>query len=488
MKGKTALILALLLIAALFAGCGGGGKTEGSGQNQGGASQTPAATEAPAAETAAQEDSPYNFAVGKFAKDANGFAAEKYDYELPLTTTDETLQYWTTTYTPEYLTTDYNESPFPLEVEKQTGVKVEYLMVSPSTRGENFSVLLASDELPDIMRQANYFYQGIFKDAILEEKFFVNLYDYRDYMPNYMYEVLRSADDVGLQKAVFLDDTTIGSFYCLRDDKYPGNLLFIRGDWLKKCGINRDDIVTWDDTYNMLKAFQSQIPTATHPTLLFSDLDGGFNHWTCFDTISGVGQYGLTVLVDANGKVYAGNTTYRDRNYMTEINKWYSEGLFDPDWTTFTSMAVDGFHQRWLADQFGYLALAVSDVVGERQILDDPDAVWMPVVDPVLKEGDKIHIGTRLSRVYYGSASVSAKCENVELAVTWLDWRYSPTGAEVMSWGAEGYAWEYNDKGEKEVSDFIYNNPEKQYNVTMLALCYSNKTIADPGLDIVYNH
>jgi hypothetical protein len=39
-----------------------------------------------------------------------------------------------------------------------------------------------------------------------------------------------------------------------------------------------------------------------------------------------------------------------------------------------------------------------------------------------------------------------------------------------MSWGAEGYAWEYNEQGEKEISDFIYNNPEKQYNVTMLAL------------------
>jgi hypothetical protein len=106
-------------------------------------------TEATPAPT--EESSPYHFAAGKFAKDANGFAAEKYDYELPLTTTDELLQYWTTIYTPEYLTTDYNDSPFPLLVEEQTGVNVEYLMIDGATRAENFSVLLASDELPDIM-------------------------------------------------------------------------------------------------------------------------------------------------------------------------------------------------------------------------------------------------------------------------------------------------------------------------------------------------
>jgi len=151
-------------------------------------------------------------------------------------------------------------------------------------------------------------------------------------------------------------------------------------------------------------------------------------------------------------------------------------------------MNYEGFRQRWLADQFGYLALAVSDVVGEQQILDEPGAMWLPVVDPVLAEGQKIHIGTRLSRLYYGSACVRTSCENIELAITWLDRRYSPTGADIMSWGAEGYAWEYNEQGEKEISDFIYNNPEKQYNVTMLALCYSNDTIVDPGLDIVYTH
>jgi hypothetical protein len=65
-----------------------------------------------------------------------------------------------------------------------TGVHIEYQMVSSDTRSENFSVLLASDELCDIMDQAWFFYkEGTVKDAIFEEEYFVDLYPYREYMP-----------------------------------------------------------------------------------------------------------------------------------------------------------------------------------------------------------------------------------------------------------------------------------------------------------------
>lgn len=488
MKKILALVFILLLLSVMFSGCGGNANTVNTPKSTPTADntntkpeETPAATEEP------EEKGPYNFAKGKFAVDERGFATEKYDYELPLTTTDEVLQYWTTNYTPEYLPMDYNQSPFPLEVEEKTGVHVEYLMVSAATRAENFSVLIAADELPDILSQAGYFYRGVFKDGITEEKFFVNLYDYRDYMPNYIYEVMKDAEnDVSVYNAVFLEDEIIGSFYCLRDDKYPGNGLFIRGDWLKKIGMSRDDIVTWEDTYNMLKAFKSQIDTATYPAILFSNLAGS-GHWICFDTVDTTST-ALTQMIDANGKVYVGCTNDRDKAYMTEINKWYMEGLFDPNWAAFPNMTAEGFRERWLGDQFGYVALAVPDVVGEQHIIDDPETSWMPVADPVLEEGQTLHVGSRLTRLYYGSACISTRCNNIELAVTWLDWRYSPTGAEVMSYGAEGYAWEYNEKGEKQVTEFIYNNPEKQFNITMLTFCYSNNAMCDPGLDIVPAH
>ena len=49
------------------------------------------ATPAPAP---TEEPSPYNFAAGKYAVNEKGIPLEKYEYELPLTTTDEKFTYW----------------------------------------------------------------------------------------------------------------------------------------------------------------------------------------------------------------------------------------------------------------------------------------------------------------------------------------------------------------------------------------------------------
>ena len=472
MKRIVMLIISLFILTALFSGCGKAPIKEVKEDNK-----------------VSYENAQYSYAAGKFKTDENGLAAEKYDYPLPLTNTNERLRYWTCCYAPDYLPAEYGDSPFPVEIESKTGVDIEYLIISPNGRSENFAVLLATDDLPDIMSQASYYYRGDFRAALNEERYFVNLYNYRDYMPNYIYEVMKDAKrDRVMYNSVFLDSETIGAFICLKDDIYPPNGLFVRGDWLKKVGMDSEDIVTWDDTYNMLKAFKSQIDTAKFPSMLFRTINGGTNHWLCFDTASYIDPHGVTVMVDDKGKVYAGSTTDRDYDFMSEIHKWYSEELFDPNWMSFENLNSDGYRMSIAKDQMGYAALPVQDIIAQPTVIDDPDCSWLPLKEPVLKKGQKLHVGDVYNRTYYGNASVSAKSRNIELAVTWLDWRYSPQGSEVMSYGAEGYAWEYNEKGEKQVSEFIYNNPDSVYSITMLTLNYCNDILYDPGLEVVFAH
>ena len=220
MKRTIALICVVLLIAAMFSGCASPAAnpaatdapaaTKAPEATKAPATQAPAATEAPVATEAPEEtpepepDSPYHFAKGNFKADANGMPLEKYTYELPLTTTDEEISCWTTLYTPQWLETEYEDSPYPIELEKITGVHIAYNVVSSATRSDNFSVMLAADELPDVMSQANYFYNGDFRKGITEEGYFVNLYDWREYIPNYLYEVNKSPEDEGLHYSVYI--------------------------------------------------------------------------------------------------------------------------------------------------------------------------------------------------------------------------------------------------------------------------------------------
>ena len=114
MKRFCLLTLALLLLLSLFAGCGG--NAGGTPATQAPATQAPAtqapATKAPATQApngggestpapeATEEPSPYNFAAGKYAVNADGYPVERYVYELPLCTTDEILTDWCTCYSP----------------------------------------------------------------------------------------------------------------------------------------------------------------------------------------------------------------------------------------------------------------------------------------------------------------------------------------------------------------------------------------------------
>jgi hypothetical protein len=38
----------------------------------------------------------------------------------------------------------------------------------------------------------------------------------------------------------------------------------------------------------------------------------------------------------------------------------------------------------------------------------------------------------------------TAKCENLPLAVSFIDWAYSEYGADWTNWGSEGELWEYD--------------------------------------------
>jgi putative aldouronate transport system substrate-binding protein len=78
---------------------------------------------------------------------------------------------------------------------------------------------------------------------------------------------------------------------------------------------------------------------------------------------------------------------------------------------------------------------------------------WVGISKPVLEEGQTLHMGFQVSRVYWGSASISTTCENIPLACTWLDWRYSEEGSFLYGYGVEGVSWNYDANGEIVISD-----------------------------------
>ena len=285
----TAAVLALLIAAALFAGCNGPGETitptpTAAQSTQAPSTQVPSATEAPAETEAPQataepvDEGPYHFAKG-YATDADGWPLEKYVYEQPLCDTDDVLTKWTTCYNPQYLPEGgFNAIQTWQMVEEFTGVHIEYNVVDSANRQQNFSVLLASDDLDDILDGGASFYPGTLDDAV-EDGFFADLYDKRDLMPNYMWEIHnRSIRNPDCLNSLFYKKTHLIALYGLVIDPVPSMGAALRQDWLDKLGMgSAADVTTFDKLHEVLVAMkvnfsnnqynQSEIsPTSSGPT------------------------------------------------------------------------------------------------------------------------------------------------------------------------------------------------------------------------------
>ena len=137
-------------------------------------------------------------------------------------------------YTPVYTRRGFWRNAVSGGARNRTGVNIEYIIVPSETRGENFSVMLNSDDLTDLVSQAMYFYPGSPKSAI-EDEYFVNLYEYREYMPNYIYQAVRF-DDIDVYNTIFYDEETIFGFSAMIEEPMMGMNYRARGD----CSMNSD--------------------------------------------------------------------------------------------------------------------------------------------------------------------------------------------------------------------------------------------------------
>lgn len=515
MKRKLTLILVLALILSLFGACAQTGTTtppanEGTTQQAGTDTQTntnneqttapattqPAETEEPettepettepeATEPEAEPEPTEPEEPGlPFAVDAFGIATEPYDWPLPLTTNeDEVLRYWFVVWTPDYLPEGgFGETALPMEAEARTGVKIEYVAAPTTSRAEAFSVMLAADDLCDICCNAWSYYPGTPVEMV-EDGYFVNVYDYKEWMPNFLYQAkYKYPDDIDTYSTVFYYDDFIPTVYNMNitsGEMIGGYVL--RGDYMEKIGMNADDIVTWDDWHEVLVALKANIDNVEFPMWIAQTLEMN-NYWQfqSFGSLTAIPTTNLPpIWLDENGKVQLGCTTEGDKQVMQIMSQWFSEGLINPDWMGYQIPAdfSEQRHQGKVACMYD----GATNLADARKLAVDPGAYWVPMQKPVLYEGQVFTVGKSRGRTGTGCCSFAAKNVNLEVAMKWIDYRYSPEGADLYTYGPEGYIIETDANGEKHNTEWALANPNG-WALSWLTFIYSLDAFCDPGL------
>lgn len=340
------------------------------------------------------------------------------------------------------------------EIEKKTGVKIQWEANSDYDTAMQPRVA-AGQQLPDIMLiPPSWGGTGVFKLAT--DGMILPLNDLiEQYAPN----IKKVLDENPALKGLLTAPD--GKIYSIADtpmfvnDMVVQNALFIRQDWLDALGLKAPETI--EDWYSVLTAFKNYTGTAFGaPTVPFSGLASEVG-----DILKVfLGAYGLPVggsewWYDENGKVLYVYGTSAFRDFLTEMHKWYDEGLIDMEMTR---------------DEANFQSLVATDVVGAFSHLSER----VPQYDGLLSTagvkgnhtlvippmtGDRPLLTKRSATwSHYG---ISRDCTDPVLAIKWLDYVWgSEEGVTYTEWGIKGVTYDVDANGSKYYTDFVLKNPD----------------------------
>lgn len=367
--------------------------------------------------------------------------------------------------------TDLNEAVNVQYMEEHTNVHIDFITATSDTYTEQFNLQCAAGSLPDIVYGvATHYSTGA--DGAIEDDVIIDLMPYlEEYAPNYN-AALNEVPETMNQ--LLTDGGHISSFYSIYDeDPRADSGLVIRQDWLDDLGL--DVPVTYDDVEAVLLAFKDAYGL-DEPILMST---GGF-----FSGGSFIGGYGVLgqnfstpfdryiPFYQVEGEVKFGPLEEGYEEYVTMLNDWYAQGLFNDDFLLDSN--GNFMDANYIAKvTTGAVGMASANTNSIQSLIDAGEGesyMLSAISEPVKNEGDVYHFSNNSSRVAKELLCISTNCENIELAMNWLDIGYSDEGAILVNYGVEGYSYELDADGNPVFTDLILNNEDYAFSVALANL------------------
>ena len=333
---------------------------------------------------------------------------------------------------------------------EQTGVPIEWIEIDGASWNEQINLMIVSNDLPDI------FWHSIGDSTLAQyqnEDIFVAIDEYLDYAPNISaafeanpeYKALSTAADGHIYGLPYVEE--------LNGLSLTGGAVMINKNWLDQLGLEVP--TTTDELYEVLCAFAAaddlngngeddEIPLAinfvdyntraTHcPFFLLNACFG--THLTAGDSYPFMNAEDGQITFGANTEAFKKNLQYFANLYkagvisdnaVTDYN--YENDLKGDD-------AIYGVIAAWSWDE--------SRVYNKE--VRDQYVVMGPVYGPDGDMWNNVDNRTEMNSASYGC--ITTACEQIEMAVAWMDFFSTPEAAITTNWGAEGYVYERNKDG-----------------------------------------
>lgn len=358
----------------------------------------------------------------------------------------DTISYWVSlTGNAMQTVTNLGDTPFAQKLMEKVGCTIEFQHPAQGQAAEKFNLMVAMGNLPDIIEHYwNEGYPGGVAKAISSGV--IQKLDLEKDAPNM---AAYAKENPEIDKMLKTDDGDYYGFPFIRGDEYlltsAGPI--VRADWLRDLGLEEPETI--DEWTEMLRAFKEKKNAKKPLSLNISNIQA-------FGLF--VGAYGMAddLYVD-NGVLKYGPAEDGYKNFLIQMNQWYTEGLLDADFASLDSATVmsniiNGVSGatsgscgsgigRWIsaATQEGY------DLTGVKY--------------PVLNKGEKSQFGHYSLPVTTTVAAITRDAKNKELCAKLLDYGYSEEGRMLFNFGIEGESYTLVD-GYPTYTDLITKNPD----------------------------
>ncbi|WP_054026505.1 extracellular solute-binding protein [Bacillus sp. FJAT-28004] len=340
------------------------------------------------------------------------------------------------------------------EWEKKTNVKFDF--EHPTGTGadaqQQFGVMVASNVLPDLIVWNMSNFQGgpakLYQDGTI-----VKLNDLIDQHAPNLKKILE--ENPLIAKQIKADNGDIYVFPNLKVGDHGKYKTFsgqmIRKDWLDELGLQLPETIDeWELVLKTIKEKKGVIPYTSEKDMLLGSKS----------SMDFIGAYGIGKDFYLNGdKIQYGPLQPAFKDYLARMQKWYQEGLIDPDYASNDNKAKEAkITSGKAAATFGYIGGSMGAWLPSLQQAD-PKAMLSAVQYPVLNKGDEPKF-TETGWDYSNTGAVITSAnKNPEATIKALDYLFSEEGAMLKNFGIDGTTYTLVD-GQPKFTDLIMKNPD----------------------------
>ena len=422
-KRLLALLMCMLMLVGVLAGCGGGDNSS-------------------KADSSKADSSKEDVSKAESSKAGDASAPESQGDEgvtYPLVDTPIELSYYIKINGAMSATMEtYADVEFFKFMEEKTNVKINW---DHNCSNENFAMMITSGVLPDMI---NWNVQnaagGV--QALLEDEIIVDL---TELMPKYApayYEWMQNNPEEN--KAFMLDDGTQFQFVNFNANVEEKKFVYfkiygpqIRQDWLDKVGMKMP--TTTDELYDVLVAFRD------------NDMNGNGDKTDEVPFAVGKGDGTLKGIAASfgtrmdmqndpknSGTIVYGPITENFKKFLTYMNKLYTEELINSDFAV-NEEAGSLITQN----KAGFTISSMgSSLIANHDNLKLMDESYNYVSVPWLIGPDGYQCNPDDKNANPRSTVITTSCKNVEVALRWLDYAYTDEGSLLSTFGIEGKSFE----------------------------------------------